>query len=61
MKKNVGGIDRLIRILAGVALILWAVLGGPIWAWIGLLPLATGALSWCPAYSLVGIKTCPRK
>lgn len=61
MKKNVGGIDRLIRILAGVALILWAVLGGPIWAWIGLLPLATGALSWCPAYSQVGIKTCPRK
>ncbi|EMO0276871.1 MAG: DUF2892 domain-containing protein [Moraxellaceae bacterium] len=61
MKKNVGGIDRLIRILAGVALILWAVLGGPIWAWIGVLPLATGALSWCPAYSLVGIKTCPRK
>ena len=44
MKKNVGGIDRLIRILAGVALILWAVLGGPIWAWIGVLPLATGAL-----------------
>ena len=61
MKKNVGGIDRLIRFLAGVALILWAVLGGPIWAWIGVLPLATGALSWCPAYSLVGIKTCPRK
>lgn len=61
MKKNVGGIDRLIRIMAGVALILWAVLGGPIWAWIGVLPLATGALSWCPAYSLVGIKTCPRK
>ena len=61
MKKNVGGIDRLIRILAGVALILWAVLGGPIWAWIGVLPLATGALSWCPADSLVGIKTCPRK
>ena len=61
MKKNVGGIDRLIRILAGVALILWAVLGGPIWAWIGVLPLATGALSWCPAYSLVGIKTCLRK
>ena len=61
MKKNVGGIDRLIRILAGVALILWSVLGGPIWAWIGVLPLATGALSWCPAYSLVGIKTCPRK
>ena len=61
MKKNVGGIDRLIRILAGVVLILWAVLGGPIWAWIGVLPLATGALSWCPAYSLVGIKTCPRQ
>mgnify|MGYP002663369087 FL=1 len=61
MKKNVGGIDRLIRILAGVALILWAVLGGPIWAWIGVLPLATGALSWCPAYSLVGIKTCARQ
>ena len=58
MKTNVGGIDKIIRILAGVALIAWALMGGPVWAWIGIVPLATGLLGWCPAYSLLGIKTC---
>jgi hypothetical protein len=61
MQKNIGGIDKVARILVGVALIVWAVLGGPLWAWIGVLPLATGLLGWCPAYSMLGIKTCPLK
>lgn len=59
MKKNVGGLDKPLRIVAGLALIFWAILGGPLWAWIGLVPLATGALGWCPLYRLVGISTCP--
>jgi len=59
MQKNIGGIDKIARIVIGIALIAWAVLGGPVWAWIGVLPLATGLLGWCPAYSLLGIKTCP--
>jgi len=59
MKANVGGIDRIVRILAGLALIGWALLGGPVWAWIGLVPLATGLFRFCPVYPLLGLSTCP--
>lgn len=62
MKANVGGVDRVVRIIAGLALILWVLLAnGPVWAWIGLVPLATGLMNFCPAYSLLGINTCKRK
>ncbi|MCM2319041.1 MAG: DUF2892 domain-containing protein [Pseudomonas sp.] len=61
MQTNVGGIDKIIRIVVGIALIVWAIAGGPVWAWVGVLPLATGLLGWCPAYSLLGIKTCPMR
>lgn len=61
MQKNVGGIDKIARIVVGIALIIWAIAGGPVWAWIGVLPLATGLLGWCPAYTLLGIRTCPMK
>ena len=61
MKANVGGIDKVVRILVGIALIAWALLGGPAWAWIGVLPLGTGLVNWCPAYSLLGMNTCPLK
>lgn len=59
MKTNVGGFDKIARIVAGIALIAWALMGGPLWAWIGVVPLATGLLGWCPAYSLFGLNTCP--
>jgi hypothetical protein len=59
MKSNVGGIDRSARIMAGVALTAWALLGGPLWAWIGLVPLATGLIGWCPLYPLLGLSSCP--
>lgn len=58
MTCNVGSIDRIIRILAGLALIAWALMGGPVWAWIGVVPLATGVFKFCPAYSLIGMNTC---
>jgi len=61
MTANVGNIDRIIRILAGIALIAWALMGGPVWAWIGVLPLATGLFRFCPAYSLLGINSCSLK
>lgn len=61
MTKNIGGLDRIIRIVLGVALIAWALMGGPIWAWIGVVPLATAAIGWCPPYALLGIKTCKMK
>jgi hypothetical protein len=62
MKANVGNIDRILRIVIGLGLIAWAaVLGGPVWAWIGVVPLATGLLKFCPAYTLLGMNTCGTK
>lgn len=62
MSRNAGGIDRIIRVLLGVTLIgatIMEVL--PVWGWIGVIPLATGLLGLCPAYSLLGINTCAVK
>ncbi len=59
MKTNVGGADKILRIVAGIALLAWAVFGGPVWAWLGIVPLATGLLGWCPAYTMLGMNTCP--
>lgn len=62
MKANVGGIDRILRIVVGAALIGWAaVLGGPVWAWIGVVPLATGLIKFCPVYPILGMSTCDTK
>ena len=61
MKFNVGGIDRALRILAGLGLIAWALMGGPLWAWAGIVPLATGIVAFCPFYPLLGMSTCPTK
>ena len=62
MKTNEGSIDRTLRVIVGLSLIAWAAaFNGPIWAWIGLMPLATGALGMCPLYTLLGINTCPMK
>jgi Inner membrane protein YgaP-like, transmembrane domain len=57
MKKNMGSIDRIVRAVVGVALIAWALRGGPVWAWIGVLPLATSILGFCPGYLPFGIST----
>ena len=62
MKNNVGGIDRVIRIVAGIVLLGLAVTGTVgWWGWLGVVPLATGLLGWCPPYSLLGINTCATK
>ena len=59
MTTNVGTIDRALRIVAGLALIALAFTGTiGVWGYIGVVPLATALLGWCPAYSLLGIKTC---
>ncbi|SBR51535.1 MULTISPECIES: YgaP family membrane protein [unclassified Halomonas] len=61
MKSNVGGIDKILRILIGVVLMLLALFGTiGVWGWIGLVPLATGLFNFCPAYKLLGINTCKR-
>jgi Protein of unknown function (DUF2892) len=63
MTANVGTFDRIVRILLGLALIA-AAFGfyGPayqtVWGWIGLIPLATGFVSWCPVYTVLGMNTC---
>jgi hypothetical protein len=57
MTKNVGTVDKLIRIVAGLAMIGWGVYAQNWWGAIGLVPLVTGLLGWCPAYSLLGLKT----
>lgn len=62
MKANVGGIDRVARIGAGVALIaLAATETVGVWGWIGVVPLATGLIGWCPAYLPFGLSTCKLK
>ena len=62
MKANVGGIDRVLRIVAGVILVALAVTGTiGAWGYLGLIMLATGVFSFCGAYTLLGINTCPMK
>lgn len=62
MKSNVGGIDRIARIVLGLVLIGLTVTGTVgVWGWLGVVPLATGALGWCPPYAIFGINTCSMK
>ena len=62
MKSNVGGIDKILRIVAGVGLIGATVAGMlPAWGYIGIVPLATGLMGWCPLFPLLGMNTCPMK
>lgn len=58
MKANVGGVDKVLRIVVGLALIAWAATGGPVWAWVGVVPLLTGLFNFCPLYALLGMSTC---
>lgn len=60
LKSNVGGIDRILRIVAGIVLIALTLMGViGLWGWIGIVPLATGLFRTCPIYSLLGFSTCP--
>ena len=62
MAANVGGIDKIVRIVAGAGLIGATVAGMlPVWGYIGIVPLATGLMGWCPAYSIFGVNTCATK
>lgn len=60
MKANVGGIDRMLRIVVGLVLIALAATGTVgAWGWIGVVPLVTGLVRFCPLYPLLGLSTCP--
>jgi hypothetical protein len=60
MPKNEGTIDRVLRVIVGAILIALVFVGPQTpWGWIGLIPLITGLVGWCPAYRLLGLRTCP--
>ncbi len=62
MTKNVGGIDRILRIVVGIALIAAAATGAiGVWGYIGVVALATGLMGWCPPYAVLGFNTCRTK
>ena len=62
MTQNVGGIDRILRIVVGLVLVGLAATGSVgWWGWIGVVPLLTGLVGACPAYKLLGMNTCPMK
>jgi len=59
MKKNIASTERIFRIIAGSAILSLAFIGpqSP-WAYLGIIPLATGLIGWCPPYALLGTSTC---
>lgn len=62
MKQNVGTVDRIIRLLLGIGLIAIVFVGPQTpWGWIGVVPLVTALLGWCPPYQMLGISTCASK
>ncbi|MCC0004018.1 MAG: DUF2892 domain-containing protein [Methylobacteriaceae bacterium] len=62
MSANVGGIDRILRVIVGLILISLVFVGPKtMWGWIGVIPLVTGLFRFCPAYTLLGMNTCPMK
>ncbi|MCB1540989.1 MAG: DUF2892 domain-containing protein [Rhodoblastus sp.] len=62
MSANVGGIDRILRVIVGLVLISLVFVGPKtMWGWIGVIPLVTGLFRFCPAYTLLGMNTCPMK
>ncbi|MHB8622116.1 MAG: YgaP family membrane protein [Sulfuricaulis sp.] len=59
MFKNVGGVDRAVRVVAGLGILCLAFIGPrTAWGYLGLVPITTGLIGWCPAYLPFGIKTC---
>ncbi len=58
MAANIGGWDRILRLMVGGALVIWASTGGPLWALIGLVPLGTALVGFCPLYRLLGVSSC---
>jgi len=59
MKKNIGNIERIVRIVAGLAILSLTMIGPhSLWGLLGVVPLLTGLVGWCPPYALLGINTC---
>lgn len=60
MKANIGSIDRLLRIIIGLAILGAGLLIPTWWGLVGIIPLATAFIRFCPLYRLFGLSTCPR-
>jgi hypothetical protein len=61
MKKNVGSTERFIRIIAGAGILALAFIGPQTpWGYLGVVPLLTGLIGWCPPYAILGISTCKK-
>lgn len=58
MKRNVGGLDKFIRVIIGVVLLYFAFDGGHWWGWLGFIPLLTAVFGYCPIYKILNIKGC---
>jgi hypothetical protein len=59
---NEGTLDRVVRVILGIGLISLVFVGPQTpYGWVGVVPLATGALGWCPLYAMFGLRTCPMK
>jgi hypothetical protein len=56
--RNEGTVDRTLRVVLGVALLAYALVAHAWLGWLGVIPLVTGLVGFCPLYRLVGIKTC---
>jgi Protein of unknown function (DUF2892) len=62
MKPNEGTIDRVLRVIAGLGIVSLVFVGPQTpWGYVGLVPLATGLVGFCPLYAMLGINTCPLK
>lgn len=62
MSRNEGTLDRVLRVILGLVLISLVFVGPQtVWGWVGVVPLLTGLVGYCPLYSVFGIRTCPMK
>ncbi len=62
MKTNEGAVDRVLRVLIGAGVLSLAFVGPQTpWAYLGLIPLLTGIVGFCPLYAMLGLNTCPAK
>lgn len=62
LRANEGGIDRLVRVVVGLVLIALVFVGPQTaWGWLGIVPLTTGLVGFCPVYRLFGLNTCPAR
>jgi hypothetical protein len=62
MKKNIHPVERVVRVIVGLILVSLTFVGpaNP-WFFLGVIPLATGLIGWCPPYQMLGISTCPKE